>query len=189
MSKQKRRVNPARIIIYVAIIFLIVKLLGINKLNRVPADIEIEKQYNCGNIAASRLMEIYSHQITAHVGPVVSVFFGLLGILIVLSQVNSTLAKAFLSLGYFTLGIVGVYFYGRLMYFGKLAENAAGYLGLANSHQTIKNNVLKKSKLLTLVAGLSESEVEGYNLNWAWIMLAIATVVAFTFWYVIFFDL
>ena len=135
------------------------------------------------------LLRYYSTQVSAHVGPVVSMFFGVVGLLIIISGSNTFASRVFFSLIYFSLCALGAYFYGRLMYFGKMVDEVLQRPEWRSCHEQIREKVMGESTMLKIVAKVSEKRLIGYRLTWAWIMLGCAWLAAFLSWAVVFFQL
>jgi hypothetical protein len=149
-----------------------------------------EKQIN--EKVAADLLAYYSRQISAHVGPVVTLFFALIALLALIRNGPTAVpffSKVVLSIVYFAFGFLAGYFYWRLMYFGKLADAALSHPFFSSTHEGYRAKVMKQSKVLSIVARLSEKEKEGYRLDWSWTMVLAAAAVAITCWAIIFFNL
>ena len=134
------------------------------------------------------LLGYYSRQTSAHVAPVISIFFSLIGLLVLVGNANTLLSRAFFSLAYFLLGALGAYFYGRLFYFGKLIDEILEHPNFATLHIQLREQAMKESTILRIVATVSETK-RGYRLLWAWIMLFSAGLLALISWAIVFFRL
>lgn len=135
------------------------------------------------------LLEHYSNEICSHIEAAISLFFGLIGTLILITVVNTIAARVIFSIAYFVLGGLGVYFYVRLFYYRKMLEGILLDEPYKDFHIKLQKRVFKKSKLIKLTQGFSRREKGEYRLNWAWFMLTVAIVIAFLSWIIVFFSL
>jgi hypothetical protein len=135
------------------------------------------------------LLGYYSRQVSAHVTPVISIFFSIIGLLILIRTANTLLSRAFFSLLYFLLGALGAYFYGRLFYFGKLVDEALVHPSFASLHTQLRERVVRKSVVLRIVVTVSETKEKGYRLFWAWLMFLFTGLLALISWAIVFFQL
>ncbi len=137
----------------------------------------------------NNLVAYYSRQVSAHVGPVISIFFSLIGLLNLARISDIFEHKLFFSFLYFLLGALGAYFYGRLVYFGQLLDEALLRSSFANLHQQIREQVLQRSLLLRIVSKVSETREGKYRLIWAWLLPIIVSILALVSWIIVFFQL
>lgn len=135
----------------------------------------------------SDLLKYYAAQVSAHVGPVISIFFSIIGMLVIIQGSQSLVSRVFFSILYFVLCVYGAYFYGRLMYFGRLVEETLQRSDSSFIHNQLRETVMRRSRILRAVAKVSEAEETGYRLTWAWIGLGCAGIGALLSWIVIFF--
>lgn len=135
------------------------------------------------------LLQHYSNEVCSHVEAVISLFFGLVGTLIVMEVVNTVAAQAVFSIGYFALGGLGIYFYTRLFYYRKLLEGILLEDPYKDYHIKLQNHVVGRSRLIRLTLRLSRDAESAYRLNWAWLMLGLAVIIAFSAWATVFFSL
>lgn len=84
---------------------------------------------------------------------------------------------------------MGAYFYGRLVYFGQLLDEALLRSSFANLHQQIREQVLQRSLLLRIVSKVSETREGKYRLIWAWLLPIIVSILALVSWIIVFFQL
>lgn len=137
------------------------------------------------------LLEHYSNEVCSHVEAAISLFFGLIGTLIIMTIVNTLAARVIFSITYFFLGLLGVYFYVRLFYYRKLLEGILLEEPYKDYHIRLQNRVFKKSKFIAIkwTQRISRHEDGEYRLTWAWSMLILAIVTALSAWIIVFFSL
>lgn len=135
------------------------------------------------------LLEHYSNEVCSHVEPAISLFFGLIGTLIIMTVINTDAARVIFSVMYFILGGLGLYFYVRLFYYRKLLEGLLLEEPYKDCHTRLQNRVFDESRLIRWTRRISRSENGEYCLNWAWFMLALAMVVAILSWIIVVFSL
>jgi len=86
------------------------------------------------------------------------------------------------------LGALGAYFYGRLVYFGQLLDEALLHSSFANFHKQFKKQVLQRSLLLRIVLAISETKEGRYRLIWAWLLPLVVGFLALASWILAFFQ-
>jgi len=148
---------------------------------------ESEKAKESEKATKESLLEHYSNETCSHIESAIALFFGLIGTLILMTVVNTVLARAVFTLTYFLLGLLGLYFYVRLFYYRKMLEEILFDEPFREWHIRFQGRIFKESKLIRLTQWISRTE-KGYRLNWAWIMLALAVVVAILSWIIVFFS-
>lgn len=134
------------------------------------------------------LLAHYSNEVCSHVEGVIALFFSLVGTLFIMTLIQSFLGRIVFSVMYFVLGFLAVYFYVRLFYYRKMLERILLKPPYRESHLEFENHVFKESKLIEWVHARSRRE-RGYNLEWAWLMLVVAVIVALLSWIIVFFCL
>lgn len=147
-----------------------------------------EAQLHAISIKGS-LLQHYSNETCSHIEAAVSLFFGLIGTLILMTVVNTVAARTVFSILYFLLGALGLYFYLRLFYYRKLLEEILLDEPFKDQHTRFQEHVFKESKLIRLTQRISRSKKGKYHMNWAWFMLALAVVVVILSWMIVFFSL
>jgi len=135
------------------------------------------------------LLEHYSNEVCSHVEAVISLFFGLIGTLIIIEVVNTFAAQMVFSLAYFVLGGLGVYFYVRLFYYRKMLEGILLENPYKDYHIRLQNRVFKKSKTIAITQRISRDVKSTYRLKWAWFMLGLAIIIAISAWIIVVFSL
>ena len=135
------------------------------------------------------LLEHYSNEICSHIEASISLFFGLIGTLIIMQIINTLWARIVFSIMYFVLGLLGVYFYVRLFYYRKLLEGILLDEPYKDYHIEFQDRAFKKSKIIKWTQRISRRESGEYNLWWAWVMLTLAVVVAIASWIIVVFSL
>lgn len=149
---------------------------------------DIEKAKESEKATKESLLEHYSNETCTHVESAISLFFGLIGTLILMTVVDTFFARAVFTVTYFLLGFLGLYFYVRLFYYRKLLEEILLDEPFREWHIRFQSRIFEESKLIRLTQWLSRAE-KGYRLNWAWIMLALAVAFAILSWIIVFFSL
>lgn len=139
--------------------------------------------------AKKNLLEHYSNEVCSHVEAAISLFFGLIGTLIIMEVVNTVAARIVFSVTYFFLGLLGVYFYVRLFYYRKLLEGILLDKPYKDYHNELQDRVFRKSRIITVTHRLSRDPKREYRLTWAWFMLILAIVTALLAWIIVFFSL
>ena len=150
---------------------------------------EPEKAKESEKATKESLLEHYSNETCSHIEASISLFFGLIGALILMTVVNTVLARVVFTAMYFLLGLLGLYFYVRLFYYRKLLEGIILDEPFRDYHIRFQGRVFKESQLIRLTHRISRTEKGNYRMNWAWIMLALAVVVAILSWIIVFFSL
>lgn len=135
------------------------------------------------------LLEHYSNEVCSHVEAAISLFFGLIGTLIIMTVINTMAARVIFSVMYFVLGGLGLYFYIRLFYYRKLLEGLLLEKPYKDHQIRLQKHIFKKSKFIKWAQGISRHENGEYRLNWAWGMLALSSTVALLAWIIVFFSL
>jgi len=135
------------------------------------------------------LLEHYSNETCSHIEAAISLFFGLIGTLIIMEIINTLAARIAFSIMYFALGGLGVYFYVRIFYYRKLLEGILLDEPYKDYHIRLQDRVFKKSKFIEWTQRISRRGSREYNLEWAWSMLALAIVVAILSWIIVVFSL
>ena len=135
------------------------------------------------------ILQHYSAEVCSYIEASVSLFFGLVGTLIVLAEVETLLAKVIFSFVYFALGALGIYFYARLFYYRKLLEEVLLEEPYKNFHTKYEKRAFTNSRIIRLTQRISRHENGKYRLKWAWFMLAFSVLVAILSWAVIYFSL
>jgi len=135
------------------------------------------------------LLEHYSNEVCSHVEAAISLFFGLIGTLIIMTIINTFFARIVFSLMYFLLGFLGTYFYLRLFYYRKLLEGILVEEPYKEYHAMLEERTFKNSRLIKFTQRISRHKNGEYRLEWAWIMFALAIVVAFSSWMIVVFSL
>jgi len=139
--------------------------------------------------ANENLLGHYSNETCSHIEAAISLFFGLIGTLIIMEIINTLAARIAFSIMYFALGGLGVYFYVRIFYYRKLLEGILLDEPYKDHHIRLQDRVFKKSKFIEWTQQISRHGSGEYNLKWAWSMLALATVVAILSWIIVVFSL
>ena len=139
--------------------------------------------------AKKSLLEHYSNEVCSHIEAAISLFFGLIGNLFLLTVLNSLFAKIVFSFSYFVLGILGVYFYIRLFYYRKLLDRILLDEPFKDYYIRLERSVLEESVLIKWARRLSRFETGKYRMIWAWAMLTVAIVVAIFSWAIVVFSL
>lgn len=135
------------------------------------------------------LLQHYSNEVCSHIEAAISLFFGLIGTLVILTLVETLAARTVFSLLYFVLGFLGTYFYIRLFYYRILLEGVLLTTPFRDCHSILEKRVFAASKLIGLTQSISRHEDGEYRLSWAWFMLAIAIMAAILSWVVVVFSL
>jgi len=138
--------------------------------------------------ARKSLLEHYSNEICSHIEASISLFFGLIGTLILMTIVETNVARNMFSFMYFALGGLGVYFYVRLFYYRKMLEEILFDEPYKNLQSELENRVFEKSGFIKLTQSISRQEEGKYRLIWAWSMLALAISVAILSWIILYFS-
>lgn len=131
------------------------------------------------------LLEHYSNETCSHIEAAISLFFGLIGNLILLAVVTSFAAQVVFSIMYFALGGLAVYFYIRLFYYRKLLEGILLDDPFKDYHIRLERRVFKKSKLIKWTWQISRRGKGDYRMSWAWFMLTLAIAVAILSWIIV----
>jgi len=139
--------------------------------------------------ARKSLLEHYSNEVCSHIEAAISLFFGLIGNLILLTVVNTFAAQIVFSITYFVLGGLAVYFYIRLFYYRKLLDGILLDDPFKDYHIGFERRVFKKSRLIKWTWRISRHEKGEYRMSWAWFMLSLAIIVAILSWIIIVFSL
>jgi len=139
--------------------------------------------------AAKSLLEHYSNEICSHIEAAVSLFFGLIGNLILITITETILARIVFSISYFLLGLLGVYFYVRLFYYRKLLEGILLEKPFKDFHVKLESLVFEKHTLIRWTNKFSRLETGRYRMRWAWLMLMFAGSVAISSWIIVVFSL
>ncbi len=139
--------------------------------------------------AKKSLLEHYSNEVCSHIEAAISLFFGLIGNLFLLTVLNSLFAKIVFSFTYFVLGILGVYFYIRLFYYRKLLEGILLDEPFKDYHIRLERRVLDESIPIKWARRLSRLKGGEYRMVWAWAMLIVASVAAIFSWIIVVFSL
>ena len=134
------------------------------------------------------LLEYYSNATYSHIEAAISLFFGLIGTLILMTVVNTVAARVIFSIMYFVLGGLGVYFYVRLFYYRKLLEGILLDEPYKGYHIKLQGRIFKESRPIRWSHRISRGEKGKYRLNWAWFMLALAVGVAILSWIIVLFS-
>ena len=140
-------------------------------------------------VAKNGLLEHYSNEICSHIEAAISLFFGLIGTLIIMEIINTFFARLVFSLMYFVLGGLGVYFYVRLFYYRTLLEGILLDEPYKDYYIKLQDRAFKKSKIIRWTQRISRRESGEYQLWWAWVMLAMAMAVAIASWIIVVFSL
>ena len=135
------------------------------------------------------LLEHYSNEICSHIEAAISLFFGLIGTLILMTIVETNLARNTFSIMYFALGGLGVYFYVRLFYYRKMLEGILFDEPYKDLHIKLEDTVFNESEFIKRTQWFSRYKTGRYRLTWAWVMLALAIVVAISCWIIVYFSL
>jgi len=155
-----------------------------------PKKKEEKKEKKIINQEAKRsLLEHYSNEVCSHIEAAISLFFGLIGNLFLLTVLKSLFAKIVFSFSYFALGILGVYFYIRLFYYRKLLDRILLDEPFKDYYIRLERRVLEESVLIKWARRLSRFERGEYRMIWAWAMLTVAIVVAIFSWAIVVFSL
>lgn len=139
--------------------------------------------------ATKGLLEHYSNEICSHVEAAVSLFFGLIGNLILITITKTVFARIIFSISYFLLGLLGVYFYFRLFYYRKLLEGILLEKPFKDFHVKLESLVFEKHKLIRWTNKFSRLKTGKYRMGWAWLMLGLAGSVAILSWIVVILSL
>lgn len=131
------------------------------------------------------LLAHYSNEVCSHVEASIALFFGLIGTLIVIEIINTLAARIIFSLVYFVLGGLGMYFFVRLFYYRKMLEEILFSKQYRVTHVKFQSRVLPKSKLINATQWISRYKKGGYRLQWAWVMLILAGLIAILAWLII----
>jgi hypothetical protein len=131
------------------------------------------------------LLEHYSNETCSHVEAAISLFFGLIGTLILMTIVNTVAARVVFSIMYFVLGLLGVYFYARLFYYRTLLDEILLDKPYKDYHTELQDRAFKRSIIIRLTQQISRRGNGEYNLYWAWAMLSAAVVVAIASWVIV----
>jgi len=135
------------------------------------------------------LLEHYSNETCSHVEAAISLFFGLIGTLILMTVVDTFAARVVFSTMYFALGLLGVYFYARLFYYRTLLDEILLDKPYKDYHTKLQERAFKRNIIIRWTQQISRRENGEYNLRWAWIMLSAAVVVAIASWVIVAFSL
>jgi len=135
------------------------------------------------------LLEHYSNETCSHVEAAISLFFGLIGTLILMTIVNTVAARVVFSIMYFVLGLLGVYFYARLFYYRTLLDEILLDKPYKDYHRELQDRALRRSIIIRLTQQISRHGNGEYNLRWAWAMLSAAVVVAIASWVIVILSL
>jgi len=139
--------------------------------------------------AKKNLLQHYSNEVCMHVEAAISLFFGLIGTLIIMEIVNTVAARIGFSVMYFFLGLLGLYFYVRLFYYRKMLDGILLSEPYRDYHVELQDRAFRKSRVITLTHLLSRDIKREYKLKWAWIMLIPAIITALFGWIIVFFSL
>jgi len=100
----------------------------------------------------------------------VGIFFGLIGSLVLIFESRHwPLSSALFSLIYISLGIVGFYFYARLVYSHQMAEEGLRSACLEDLNAEIRAKVIKRLRCLSWLIDVSEDTRGRYKLWFAWV--------------------
>lgn len=135
------------------------------------------------------LLEHYSNEVCSHVEAAISLFFGLIGTLVIMTVVKTVAARIIFSIMYFFLGLLGGYFYVRLFYYRKLLEGVLLDEPYKDYHIELQDRIFRESRFIALTHWISRDYKREYRLRWAWIMLIVAMVTALSAWIIVFFSL
>jgi hypothetical protein len=127
------------------------------------------------------LLEHYSNEVCSHVEAAISLFFGLIGTLIIMTVVNTFAARIVFSVMYFVLGGLGIYFYVRLFYYRKLLEGILLDEPYKDYHIKLQDRAFKESGFgfaIKLTQKISRDCKREYRMIWAWTMLLLAGATA-----------
>jgi hypothetical protein len=94
------------------------------------------------------LLAHYSDETCSHIEASVSIFFGLIGLLIILDFTHSAAARIVLSVMYFALGALGAYYFVRLFYYRRLLEHALSCEPYLSHHIQLQERVFRESRLI-----------------------------------------
>jgi len=139
--------------------------------------------------ARRSLLGHYSNEICSHIEAAVSLFFGLIGNLILITITETILARIVFSISYFLLGLLGVYFYVRLFYYRKLLEGILLEEPFKDFHVKLESLIFEKHKLMRWTQQFSRLKTGKYRMHWAWLMLVLAGSVAISSWIIVVFSL
>jgi len=113
------------------------------------------------------LLEHYSNETCSHVEAAISLFFGLIGTLILMTVVNTVAARVVFSIMYFVLGLLGVYFYARLFYYRTLLDEILLDKPYKDYQTELQDRAFKRSTIIRLTQQISRRGNGEYNLFWA----------------------
>ncbi|MDH5788059.1 MAG: hypothetical protein OEZ40_07205 [Candidatus Bathyarchaeota archaeon] len=150
---------------------------------------EPKKANESEKVTRESLLEHYSNETCSHIEAAISLFFGLIGTLILMTVVNTVAARVVFSIMYFVLGGLGVYFYVRLFYYRTLLEGILLDEPYKDYHIKLQDRAFKRAKVIKWTQQISRRGHGEYQLWWAWVMLAVAVVVAFASWIIVAFSL
>ena len=139
--------------------------------------------------AENSLLEHYSNEICSHIEAAISLFFGLIGTLIIMEIIKTLVARIVFSTMYFVLGGLGVYFYVRLFYYRILLEGILLDEPYKDYHVKLRSRAFKRSRIIKLAQQISRRQSGEYQLWWAWSMLVLAMAVAIAAWIIVVFSL